>query len=649
MDREFLDHYNRELQLLKEHGAEFAEDFPGIAGRLGGLLGERSDPMIMGLLEGAAFLAARVQLKLKHEFPEFCSNLLEQLVPHYQAPTPSIALVAATPQFGEPALLDGRTFTAGSLLDAEYRQLDRLINCRFRLTSDIVLWPFDIPSAQYFDAPGALQALGVPVSSNVQSGLRIALRRRATAKESDEKDDLATTFDPELQIAKCKADSLKFYLVGPEADAVGLYEQIHAHTVNVAIRYLDRFGDPVVIQAPPNCISQIGFDEHLLPADDRIFSGFDLLRDYFTFPRKFLGFRISGLRKLFARIPSRKADLVLSFDQSNARLPAATNRDMFALYSAPAINLFDKVLDRIPVKRNQHEYQIIPDRSHMLDFEPHRLVEVFAHFSGGYGRVPVAPLYSASSDGLSEPDLFYTVRRLPRRRSNEERRYGTPVNYVGTELFLTLVEPGGLDEERPVAELSIRALCTNRHLTEHMRSSATTWRLIEASETEVKCLAGPSPPRGPVAAPVRSRYENANLGTIAWRLINMLSLNHLGLVERGAGGNAQALRETLALFADISEPSVERRIRGVRSVDSRPIVRRMRSSAGVGAARGVEIVVLLDEQAFEGTGAFLLGAVLERFYAEYASVNHFTQTVIRTIERGEIMRWPARAGARRLA
>ena len=40
--------------------------------------------------------------------------------------------------------------------------------------------------------------------------------------------------------------------------------------------------------------------------------------------------------------------------------------------------------------------------------------------------------------------------------------------------------------------------------------------------------------------------------------------------------------------------------------------------------------------------------VLDRFFAEYASLNHFTQTVIRTVERGEIMRWPPRAGTRRL-
>ena len=70
MNREFLDLYNVELQLLNEQARQFAEEYPGVAERLGGLLDDRIDPLIGGLLEGAAFLAARVQLKLKHEFPE---------------------------------------------------------------------------------------------------------------------------------------------------------------------------------------------------------------------------------------------------------------------------------------------------------------------------------------------------------------------------------------------------------------------------------------------------------------------------------------------------------------------------------------------------------------------------------------------------
>src|SRR4051812_10848778 len=112
MKQEFLDFYNRELRLLFETAKEFAEEYPGVAERLGGLTAERIDPMIGGLLEGAAFLAARVQLKLKHEFGEFTSNLLEQLVPQHQAPVPSAILVRIDPPFAEPKLKDGMRIEA---------------------------------------------------------------------------------------------------------------------------------------------------------------------------------------------------------------------------------------------------------------------------------------------------------------------------------------------------------------------------------------------------------------------------------------------------------------------------------------------------------------------------------------------------------
>jgi type VI secretion system protein ImpG len=127
----------------------------------------------------------------------------------------------------------------------------------------------------------------------------------------------------------------------------------------------------------------------------------------------------------------------------------------------------------------------------------------------------------------------------------------------------------------------------------------------------------------------------------------MLSLNHLGLVERAAGDGAKGLRETLVLFADLADNASDRRIRGIRSVDARPTVRRLRQFQGA-VARGLEITVVLEEKAFEGSGAFLLGAVLDRYFAEYVAINHFTETVVRSLERGAIMRWPPRIGLRGL-
>ena len=186
MNREFLDLYNRELQLLNEQAREFAEEYPGIAERLGGILEDRVDPLVSGLLEGAAFLAARVQLKLKHEFPEFTGNLLEQLVPHYLAPTPSAMIVQVVPTFGDKSLHDGHAVARGSYLDASFRERDRQIACRYRLSSDIVVWPFELAGAEYFASPAQLGALGLRVGTEILAGMRLTFTLRTTARPEDD-------------------------------------------------------------------------------------------------------------------------------------------------------------------------------------------------------------------------------------------------------------------------------------------------------------------------------------------------------------------------------------------------------------------------------------------------------------------------------
>lgn len=652
MNREFLDLYNTELQLLNEHARQFAEEYPGIAERLGGILDDRIDPLVGGLLEGAAFLAARVQLKLKHEFPEFTENLLEQLVPHYLAPTPSMMLVKANPVFGDAALREGRAIARGSYLDAGFRQLDRQIACRYRLCGDITVWPFELAGAEYYSSPAPMQALGVSVGGEVLAGMRLTLTHRSTARAEDEPSDAEARKKPELLIAGCRISQLPLYFVGAEADSVALYEQLFGHCRGIYFRHLDHFGDPVVYRAPPECLQQIGFesDDALFPGDHRVFEGYDLLREYFAFPRKFLGCRLAGIDELLSRVQARTVDIVFAFDELNARLAAAVRPQMLALYAAPAINLFEKSVDRIQLKASQHEYHVVPDRSHYLDYEPHRVLEVYAHYPGGREKVPVRPLYSASfHDSSPGSGPSFSIRRLPRRRTVEEKRTGTSSDYTGTDMFISLSEPGGIDEQDSIAELSVRALCSNRHLTEHLPIGVggADFRLVDDFTLDLVCVAGPTPPREPVVRQLRSRSEAAHTGTVTWRLVNLLSSNHLGLVERGAGRNAEAVRETLSIFAEMADSATERRIRGVRHVDSRPIVRRIRQRSGVGVARGIEITVTIDEKAFEGTGAFLLGAVLDRFFAEYSGFNHFTQTIIRSVDRGEIMRWPPRMGMRR--
>ena len=648
MNREFLKFYDAELKILREQAAEFAEEYPGVAERLGGLIDDSMDPMISGLLEGAAFLAARVQLKLKHEFSDFTINLIDQLAPHYLAPTPSFVLVQATPKYGDPSLREGRTIARGAVFDATYREAQRNVACRFTMASPVSLWPFEIAKAEYLTGAAAVQALVPGASPDSVACLRLQLAVRAAARPEDEPADKEAYAKPELRFSSCRVRSLRFHLLGQETDAVALYEQLFANCRGVYFRTLDSFGDPIVTAGEPGMIRQIGFDEHeaLIPNDNELFRGFDFLRDYFAFPRRFLGFDLAGLDAAARRLEAKTVDVVFPFDRVKLQLAAAVRREFFALYAAPGVNLFEKTLDRIPVRSNQYEFPVVPDRSRLLDFETNRVTRVFAHIPGAPQKVAVEPLYSAMA-ARSATGLSYTIRRLPRRRTIEEKKYGPVSNYAGADVFLSLGERSDPDELLRVSELSVEALCSNRHLAEHLPvgESGADFRFLDDVELNLRCLAGPTPAREPLMTAMEGKSADVSTGEVAWRLVNMLSLNHLGLVDRDGDG-ATALRETLVLFADLADSATDRKIRGVRSLVVRPIVRRLRQPEGAAAARGLEIALTMEEKAFEGSGVFLLGAVLDRFFAEYVAINHFTQTVVRTVERGEIMRWPPRIGLR---
>jgi len=83
MDARLLDYYNRELSYMREMGAEFAQQYPKVAGRLGMNGIDVSDPYVERLLEGFSFLSARIHMKMDAEFPRFSQRLLEVVFPNY--------------------------------------------------------------------------------------------------------------------------------------------------------------------------------------------------------------------------------------------------------------------------------------------------------------------------------------------------------------------------------------------------------------------------------------------------------------------------------------------------------------------------------------------------------------------------------------
>src|ERR1700719_2292017 len=162
MDERLLAYYNSELRYVREMAGEFAREFPKIAGRLALDRDAKDicpDPYVERLLEGFAFLAARVHLKLDAEFPRFTQTLLETVFPHYLSPVPSMCIVRFEPDPREPGPEDGFLLERGTALRGQSDETP----CQFRTAHDVRLWPLKITDARYYtrtivelDLPGSL-------------------------------------------------------------------------------------------------------------------------------------------------------------------------------------------------------------------------------------------------------------------------------------------------------------------------------------------------------------------------------------------------------------------------------------------------------------------------------------------------------------
>lgn len=616
MNPRLLEYYNQELQHIRESAAEFASEYPKIAGRLTLSGIDCADPYVERLLEGFAYLTARVQLKLDAEYPTFTHNLLEIAYPHYLAPTPSMTVVQLQADPNEGSLASGFVVPRNASLRASLGA-DAQTACEYRTAQPVNLWPLEVTKAEYFGNPAA--ALGRLAASEptAKAGLRLRLRTGAG-----------------LPFNSLSLEDLTFFLHGADEQPFRLYEQLMANACAV---FAQAPGGEWVERLPPDSLRSRGFDDEdaVLPVVPRAFQGYRLLQEYFALPNRFLFVDLANLRRSVKRCAGQELEIIVLFNRLDSTLEGSIGADLFRLFCTPAVNLFPRRADRIHVNERVNEHHVIVDRTRPLDFEVHSLTEVTGHGAGP--EQPFQPFYAVRDPSrYGREQAWYTVRREPRVLSSNQRRKGPRSTYIGSETFISLVDAKQAPHRHDLRQLGIGALCTNRDLPLFMPvgTGRSDFTLEDSAPVQaVRCLAGPSRPKA-------SRAHDAS----AWRLISQLSLNYLSLSQDGQG--AAALREMLRLYGESNDPALQMQIEGLRKVASKPCTRRLPMPGPIVFGRGLEIDLEFDENAFRGTGVFVLASVLERFLTRYVSINSFTETVLRTTERGEVMRWRAKPGRR---
>ncbi len=624
MDRGFLSYYEGELAHIRELATEFAALHPTVARNLSLETVPCPDPYVERLLEGVAYLAARVRYKVDAESTRYVGNLLDALYPDLVGPAPAMSMAVLTPGPQLLNMADGHVVRRGSRLVSAFRE-GLATRATYTTAQDVALWPVAIDRADYLQDRGALAAAGVPETrlAASEAGVRVALRRAGPGS-----------------LADLSLDTLDLHFAGSPRTG-SLFDALIGHSRTVLARP-SRAGADWRAAAGPGLVG-IADSEAMLPRLRPAFEGYRLMREYFLMPERFHYARIDRLGPMVRACSGLdRLEILFLLDRSRPDLAGLQGGD-FRLFATPVVNLFEKELNLVELDGRQGAHVVHADRTRPRDYEIYRLLKVADADAEG-AAAEIHPLHA--TDRMRGSGLVHTTERRPRRPTEDEVRRGqTRTSYLGDDLWISVARLPAATERAALRHLDIRALCTNRDLP---ILDDTPVLGMEGGDPvgRIELLGAMRRPRAAIAAslPVISEGGEAGLDPLAWRFVAQLALNHLSLAEESEA--AEPLRAMLDLYADRGDPALARHARAIARVRSRTVTERLGIAGPLCFGKGVEITLDLDETVLTGGATLLLPALLNALFARHAAINSFVRTRTRSLQGQEEVLWPMSPGNR---
>ncbi|MBA3708236.1 MAG: type VI secretion system baseplate subunit TssF [Planctomycetes bacterium] len=396
-------YYHDELAHLRGLGREFARIHPGAAPHLAA---EGSDPDVERLLEGFAFLTARIRQKLDDDLPELTHAVLDLFWPGFLRPIPSMAVVEFSPM---PQARDVVEVARGAVLESVPIDGAR---CRFRTAYDVAVTPVRLSALTVVPDGGG------------------CLRLTFDLPEGASRDHLG------LQ-------RLRLHFGGEGVSGRWLRQALFGACRGVQV-VVDGH-DPVAL--PADAIRPVGFVHHeaLLPDAAASMPALRLLQEYFAFPAKFLFLDLIGLDRVAPMGTRPSFTVVFQLERLPEGMPQLTAADV-VLNCTPVVNLFACDGDPIRVDHRQGEYRVRAaghDPSH---------AEVYAidRVEGG----------ARGSDSRTYAPLYHRGRRRDDRSPQYQLRRRCALDGDGSDVAIAVTsDPASRPET-----LSLALTCTNRQL-----------------------------------------------------------------------------------------------------------------------------------------------------------------------------------------
>jgi type VI secretion system protein ImpG len=604
-----LPYYERELSMLRRAGAEFASRYPKLAGSLQ-IHGETcADPHIERLLQGAAFLNARVAKLLDDGYANFTEALLGMLYPHLLRPIPSCSI--ARIDFGGAKagqVTAVSTLPRGTALKSLGRSA---VTCRFRTAYDVTIAPLaitDVAFEPYIQTPATLA-----LPPDAGSAIRITID--------------STT--PNRPLAALELPTVRVFL-DAEASLRALLRDLLFMRARCAC--VDAGGKWRMLERVP--IQPVGFadDEALLPAAPSEHSANRLLSEYFAFPDKF-DFIDLDLAALLHDAPAgatratvRIALADVRADDAAARMLRTLSPDNLVLGCTPVINLFPQSATPIRITHRSSSYPLAPDElpGHACDIYSVDTVHLLRKTPEGSAITEFVPYYALRHGEEDRRNGHYWRAH----RDEELAAIGT-----GHDTSLMLVDRDFSPHDAQDGTASVSLTCTNRNVPHAMPYGRAAGDLAtEATTLPIRLLRRPT-----------LSYRQSTGNQHQWGLIAHLALNHRALTH-------DSVKALLCLYAQQGSTVAQRQIDGITALEHRPATAWVRQEHGSAYLRGVEVRVTLDEEAYAGTGIHAFAQLLDHLLGLHVHLNSFTQLVVMSEPGGkELMRCLPRNGTLTLA
>ncbi|MET0321520.1 MAG: type VI secretion system baseplate subunit TssF, partial [Duganella sp.] len=582
-----LPYYERELRMLRRAGAEFASRYPKLAGGLQ-INGELcADPHIERLLQGSAFLNARVAKLLDDGYANFTEALLGMLYPHFLRPVPacSIARIDFSGARGSQ-VTSVSTVPRGTAMKSLGRSA---VPCQFRSAYDVTVAPIaigDVAFEPYLQAPGSL-----PLPPEAGSAIRITIESTA----------------PNLGLAALALDTVRLFIDGEASLRATLRDLLF---MRVRCACVEAGGTWQMLGCVP--VRPVGFadDEALLPAARSEHSAYRLLSEYFAFPDKFdfidldLAALLKGAPPGCTRVTLRLALADVRPDGTTARLLRTLSSDNLVPGCTPVINLFAQRATPIRITHRSSSYPLAPDEL------PGQACDIYS--------VDTVHLLRKTPDGSAVTEFvpYYSLRHGEQdSRSGHywrvQRDEALAALGIGHDTSLTLVDQDFSPYRLEDATASVSLTCTNRNVPHGMAYGRTGGDLAaEAITLPIRLL----------RRPTRS-YRQSSGNHHQWGLITHRALNHRALTQEGL----PALTAMLRLYAQQDSTVSQRQIAGITGLSHRPATAWVRQPRGAAYLRGVEVRITLDPDAYAGAGIHAFAQLLDHLLGLHVHLNSFTQ------------------------